>query len=197
MYTRKNKKRQLKIQETTNPRFLDLGFSKKGQLKIQEMAFMLVAVVLFFALVGLFVFSLLFSNVREEATRIAEERTLSAVSSIADTPELSCVASKSNCIDGDKLIGFVDNKVYSRFWPFSSLKIIKYSGFEKDENELITCSKENYPDCDLFVVYDKKVTGERAVASFAAFCRKEYENGYVYDHCELAKIIAGTELKDG
>ena len=41
---------------------------------------------------------------------------------------------------------------------------------------------------------DKEVDNERAISSFVAICRKELENGYTYDRCETAKIIAGTKL---
>ena len=157
---------------------------------------MLLAVFLFFVLVGLLVVSLFFSGLKDEATRIAEERTLSSLTSIADSPELSCVASKSNCIDGDKLISLLNNTVYEQFWPFSSLKVIKYSGFGKNENELIKCTFANYPECDLFIIYDKQIKNERAISSFVALCRKEYENSYTFDKCEIAKIIGGTELKN-
>ena len=180
MKTKKNKK---------------IKFTKKAQLKIQEMAFMLVSVFLFFILVGMFVLSIIFVNLSEEATRIAEERTFSALINIADSPELSCIAAKSNCIDGDKLITLIDNQLYGNFWPFSSLKLIKNSGFGKNEKELIKCSFANYPDCDLFEIYDKNVENERAIGSFVAFCRKEFQNSYTYDRCEIARIIAGTELK--
>ena len=173
-----------------------MKYNKRSQLKIQEMAFMLLGVFLFFTLVGVFALTIFYSGLQDEATRIAEERTLSAISSIADTPELNCIAAKSNCVDGDKLIALTNTTLYGNFWPFSSLKVIKYSGFEKNESELTVCTFANYPDCDLFIVYDKKIRNERAIASFVAFCRKEYENGYIYDRCELAKIIGGTELKN-
>ncbi|MFH1358952.1 MAG: hypothetical protein ABIH37_03635 [archaeon] len=191
-------KAQLKIQAMTNQRFLKLGFSnKKSQLKIQEMAFMIVAVVLFFALVGLFVLSIVFVNIQDEATRIAEEKTLAAATSLADTPELSCIAAKVNCIDADKLISLVNlnNSQYDKFWPFSSLSVIQLSGFEKEEEDLVECTFANYPDCDIFNVYDKKVDNERAIASFVALCRKDFQNDRTYDKCEVAKIVAGTEFK--
>jgi len=168
---------------------------KKGQLRIQEMAFMILAVFLFFILVGMFVLSIVFNNIYDEATRIAEDRTLSAVTSLADSPELSCISAKSNCIDGDKLITMINKNTYQNFWPFSSLIVIKSSGFGKSEEELIECNFANYPDCDIFRIYDKEVKSERAIGSFVAFCRKEFENSYTYDKCEIAKIIAGTELK--
>lgn len=180
MKTKKNKK---------------IKFTTKAQLKIQEMAFMLVSVLLFFILVGMFVLSIVFINLSDEATRIAEERTLSALINVADSPELSCIAAKSNCIDGDKLITMLDSQFYGNFWPFSSLKVIKSSGFGKSEQELIRCSFANYPDCDIFEIYDKNVENERAIGSFVAFCRKEFLNGYTFEKCEIAKMIAGTELK--
>lgn len=168
--------------------------NKKGQLRIQEMAFMLLAVFLFFTLVGLFALTLVYTNVQDSATKIAEDRTLSSVTALADTPELSCVASKSNCIDGDKLINLVDKSIYGELWPYSSLKVVKFSGFGKRESDLTICTKANYPNCDVFYIYNKNVSNERAISTFVSICRKELENGYTFDKCENAKIIAGTRL---
>ncbi len=171
--------------------------NKKGQLRIQEMSFMLVAVALFFILVGLFVLSIVYAGINEEATRIAEDRTLSSLTNLADSPEFSCTTSKSNCIDGDKLISLLDKTAYQTFWPYSSLEVIKLSGFGKDRSELVECTIANYPDCDLFKVYDKNVENERAISSFVAICRKDSQNEYIYDKCEIAKLVAGTKLDRG
>lgn len=193
-----NKKSQLKIQVLKNLKiFLGPSSSTKAQLKIQEMAFMLVAVMLFFILVGLFVMSIVFTGLQDEATRIAEQKTLAVVTSLANTPELSCIAAKANCVDGDKLISLINlnDSSYENFWPFSSLKVIKQSGFGKDDDDLILCTYANYPNCELFEVYDKEATNERAVESFVALCRKDFENEKTFDRCEVAKIIAGTEFK--
>jgi hypothetical protein len=192
-----DKRGQLKIQATTSRRFVELGFSKKAQLRIQEMAFMLLAVFLFFTLVGLFALTLFYNNLNDSAFQIAEDRTLSSVTNLADTPELSCVAAKSNCVDSDKLINLVGKDIYGDLWPFSSLRVISFRGFEKDESELIECTKANYPNCDIFTVYDKEVKNERVISTFVALCRKHLENSYTYDKCETAKIIAGTELRRG
>ncbi|MBI2057209.1 hypothetical protein HYT91_03070 [Candidatus Pacearchaeota archaeon] len=40
---------------------------RRGQMKIQQMAFMLIAVMIFFALVGLLIFSIGFSGLKEKA----------------------------------------------------------------------------------------------------------------------------------
>lgn len=175
-------------------RFLEPSYPKKSQLRIQEMAFMLLAVFLFFILVGLFALSIVYTNIHDTASQIAEDRTLSSLTSLANTPEMSCVSSKSNCVDGDKLINLIGKNIYGEFWPYSSLKVIKFSGFGKNEKDLIECKKANYPDCDIFYIYDKKVKNERTISTFVAMCRKEFENDYTYDKCEIAKIIAGTKL---
>lgn len=192
----KQKKAQLKIQVHKNQRFLVLGFlNKKSQLKIQEMAFMIVAVILFFILVGLFAVSILYKNLSESATQINEEKTLSAIQYLAGSAEFSCTGSRANCIDEDKLLVMLNRKAYTDFWSFSSLKVIKQSGFDKSEASMKKCNIQNYPDCDLFVVVDNKVKNERTTSSFVALCRAGYENNYNYDKCEIAKLVAGSELK--
>lgn len=215
--------------------------SKRGQLKIQEMAFMLVGVVLFFGLVALFVLTIVYKNMYNQVNIINQEKTLTSLINLADSPEFRCVTTKSNCIDGDKVISLMNKTAYVNFWPFSSLKVIRMSGFNKDEAEMTQCNLANYanvnckggstipvdeqsssdtsessstsssgsiiaprtcsPDCDIIDIYDKKVKGERVISSYVALCRKEYEKvdtytGYTYDKCEIAKLIAGTELKN-
>lgn len=166
---------------------------KKAQLKIQEMAFFLIAIVLFFVLVGIFVISIVFSNLSKDATSLAEARTLSSITNLADSAEFSC--GEPNCVDEDKIMGLMQNKDYENFWPFSSLSVLKNSGFNKTEEEMIKCTLANYPNCDLIEIYNKNVKNERAISNFVALCRVEVENTYQYKKCEIAKLVAGTELK--
>jgi uncharacterized protein (UPF0333 family) len=44
------------------------NFGKSGQVKIQQMAFMLLAVTLFFVLAGLFVLMVVYNNIKSSAT---------------------------------------------------------------------------------------------------------------------------------
>ena len=159
------------------------------------MAFMLVAVVFFFILVGLFALSITYTNLYQKANKVAEDRTLSALTNLADTPELACTSSKANCIDADKLISLVGNENYENFWPFSTLKVIRQSAFKKSQTSMSECTLENYPDCERFTVYDKEIENQRIISTYVALCRKEYENTYSYERCEIAKLIAGTEIK--
>ncbi|MBT4135836.1 hypothetical protein HOD75_04865 [archaeon] len=180
---------------TKNLGFLGLGFSKKGQLKIQEMSFMLVAVLLFFILAGLFAFSIYYANLSKQASEIKSEEVISIVNLLADSPEFSCSGSKSNCVDGDKLVNLLNKKNYQNFWPFSSLSVVKLGALNKSSGDIILCTRANYPNCDEFVIYDKSVK-ESSVSNFVALCRKESVNNYVYEDCEVVKFIAGVEDDD-
>ena len=174
----------------------------RAQLRIQEMAFMLVGVVLFFSLVGIIVIGVIYSGLYNEANALAEQKTLGAMVALADSPEFSCVSSKSNCIDGDKAISLKNKSAYIKFWSFSSLRIItRYSAFSLGYDKMIECTKANYPNCDVITIYDRKTAGEIANSNFVAFCRKEYQDfgnlqGRSYDKCEVGMIVAGTEYKN-
>ena len=167
--------------------------SKKSQLKIQEMAFMLVAVILFFVLVGLFATSIIYKNLHEQATQIDEEKTLSAISNLAGTAEFVCTNNRPNCVDEDKLMALIGKKSYESYWSFTSLKVVKFSGFNKDESKFVKCTIQNYPDCDIFEIYDKKVN-EDVTKSFIALCRIEFEQNS-YEKCEIGMLLAGSARK--
>jgi Rps23 Pro-64 3,4-dihydroxylase Tpa1-like proline 4-hydroxylase len=168
---------------------------KKAQLQIQEMAFVIVAILFFFILVGLFAFSIFYKNLHESATEIAEQKTISTIHYLSGTAEFSCPGTKSNCVDEDKLLAMLNRTYYENFWSFSSLKVIKKSGFTKSESQLIKCNIQNYPNCDFYEIHNKKAKNERVTSSFVALCREEYENNYNYNKCEIAKFIAGTEIR--
>lgn len=168
--------------------------SKKGQLKIQEMAFMLVAIILFFVLVGLFAASIIFRNLHESATQNEEAKTLSAISNLAGTAEFVCTGNRPNCVDEDKLMALIGKKSFESYWPFTSLSVLKYSGFNKRESEMIKCTIENYPNCDIFEVYNKNSSNDNRIHSFVALCRVEFDT-IVYEKCEIAQLWAGSQRK--
>lgn len=167
--------------------------NKKSQIKIQEMAFMLVAIILFFILVGLFAASIIYKNLHEQATQLEEEKTLSAISNLAGTAEFVCTGNRPNCIDEDKLMALIGKKSYESYWPFTSLRVVKFSGFNKEEKNFIECNIQNYPNCDVFEIYDKKVN-EDVIHSFVALCRVEFEQN-PYEKCEIAQLWAGSARK--
>jgi len=191
-----NKRGQLKIQEMALMNCLRARtVNKRGQLKIQEMAFMIIAVVVLFALLGLFVFTIVHANLTKSANENAQAKALAVITRLADSPEFSCLGSRPNCIDSDKLIAMVDRQDYKNFWPFNSLIIIKSTSLNKSEDKMIDCTFANYPDCDRFTVVPKKSNNEKLVSSYVALCRKESIDNIIYDKCEIARVFAGSEVK--
>ena len=167
---------------------------KNGQMKIQQMAFMLIAVTLFFALVAIFVIGFKFSGLKESAESLEEENAMLLASKLANSPEFSCGYSfdetKINCVDFDKLMALKGNPAYSDFWDVNNIEVrIIYP-----ESEEIICSLENYPNCNVFRLYSKEVSGFDS-SNFISLCRKILSNGKVQENCKLSKLIISYEGK--
>jgi len=165
--------------------------NKSGQMKIQQMAFMLIAVTLFFALVGLFIVNVLFSGLKESATVLEEKNAILLASKLANSPEFSCGdsfgTSRVNCVDFDKTMALKKNvKAYSDsdFWGVSGIEIVKIYPLTQGNT---LCTVENYPNCGRLEVL--KASSGTGVSNFVALCRKENVEGLVQNKCELAKIV--------
>lgn len=164
--------------------------NKKAQMKIQQMVFMLIAVTLFFVLVGLFFIMVVFSGAKESAALLEERNALLLVSKLANSPEFRCGDAfggvKINCIDSDKAMALKSNiNRYTNFWGVDGIKIKKIYP-EEDE----VCTFENYPDCGEIILITGRGTG---VSNFVALCRKKNIEGQIHDKCELARIIVYYE----
>jgi hypothetical protein len=167
--------------------------NKKSQIRIQEMAFMLVGIIMFFVFVGLFGFAILFNALKTEAQHAAEEKTLAAIKNLAGSPEFYCATSRVDCVDADKAMALSNNLNYKNFYSFSKLEIIKSSAFEKKNIDMVKCTMANYPNCEDMVIFDKNIKNFKSVSSYIALCRIESENGVNYQKCEIAKLTASTE----
>ncbi|MDP2673212.1 MAG: hypothetical protein Q8O84_05350 [Nanoarchaeota archaeon] len=174
---------------------------KRSQMKIQQMAFMLIAVMIFFALVGLLILSVGFSGLKEKASALQEENAKLLVSRLANSPEFSCgqaFGSKENCIDLDKVFVLKNNinnykNKNKNFWGVSDIEIIRIYPANKN----LICASANYPDCDTLKLIsdpEEKTTGISA-ENFVSLCRKEYdsESYSTYDKCELGKVVVWYE----
>ena len=166
--------------------------NKKGQMKIQQMAFMLIAVTLFFILAGLFIITIRFSGLRESAELLEERNALLLASKLADSPELSCEGAfgepRTNCIDTDKVMALksrVATGKYIGFWGVDGIEIRwVYPSGETGE-----CALENYPSCGKITLVEAESGTGRD--NFVSLCRKESqsETGLIYNKCDLGQII--------
>ncbi len=170
--------------------------NKKSQLKIQQMAFMLMAVTLFFVLAGIFVLVFKFSDLKNSATEIEEENAMLLVTKIANSPEFSCESafseSRTNCVDADKVMILKENIAkYSNFWGVSNIEIRKI--YPKQNKETF-CNIGNYPNCNTIRLIKQEVSGFDS-SNFVSLCRKESTNDETHDKCELAKMIVSYNAK--
>jgi len=162
--------------------------NNKAQLKIQQMAFMLMAITLFFVLVGMFVLVISTSNLKQTAIELQEKNALSLVSKLANSPEFSCGeafgSQKINCIDADKLMMLKENLAkYENFWGISNIEIIK------EGSGTTICNLVNYPNCDIIKLYPEEISSE--YSNFVALCWKDSFDGRIYDKCEVARLMVG------
>ena len=167
--------------------------NKLAQMKIQQMAFMLVAVTLFFMLVGMFVLVIRFSNLKQASTILEEENSMLLVTKLANSPEFACGASfgrsKLSCIDADKVMSLKQHiSKYTDFWGIAEIEIRKiYPDVE--------CNSGTYPDCGIIDVYSKDVNKLPASSNFVALCWKESSETEIYEKCEVARLMISAEDK--
>ena len=163
--------------------------NKFGQLKIQQMAFMLIAITLFFALVGMFFLTFELSKIRETAGILEEKNALLLVTKLANSPEFSCgdaFESKTNCVDSDKIMALKNNiSKYENFWGVENIQIRKIYPAGKAKE----CTSANYPDCSIIKLFNREITSE--YSNYVSLCRKDSFAGKDFDRCEIAKLMVG------
>lgn len=166
--------------------------NKSGQLKIQQMAFMLIALVLFFALVGMFFLTIQFQKIKDSAGILEEKNALLLVTKLANSPEFSCGNSfgtgKINCVDADKAMALRNNaEKYEDFWGVNNIEIRKIY----PSNEGKECNSGTYPNCDVIKIEKGIITSE--FSNFVSLCRKESDRSRSYDKCEIAKLTVSYD----
>lgn len=164
--------------------------TKKAQMKIQQMSFMLLAVFLFFSLVGMIIITVKMSELRNSATELEKQNAMLLATKLANSPEFSCGdvygTPKTDCIDLDKVMMLKENiKKYSDFWGSSNIEIIKL--YPKNKT-LTECNSINYPTCNYIKLFNKTLEGYDA-SNFVALCRKEKDKSEIVTKCEMGQII--------
>lgn len=162
--------------------------SSKGQMKVQQMAFVLVAIVIFFVLVGMLFLVLQVSSLKNSAENLRDVESIENVKKIASAPEFSWTIDEcESCVDLDKIFLLKERQSYKEFWDFSLLRIEKI--YPSGEGE---CTRNNYPNCGKITIIEKNQIFN-AKSSFVSLCR--YEPSEKYYKCELGKIVlAGEDL---
>ena len=166
-------------------------------MKIQQMAFMIVAVFIFFTLVGLFFVSWQSRSIGQSAADLQKKQALSSLEVIRNMPELNCDLTESLCVDEDKLNVFTMNRnlsnSYSEFWPVSSVKVYKiYPSF--DVSGVVRCPGLN---CDYWEIYDSGQASSAEFSGYVNICKKTRQFGYSpTTKCEIGKLVVGVILRE-
>jgi hypothetical protein len=161
---------------------------KKGQMKIQQMAFMLLVVTLFFVLVGLFFTSIALNKLKHSKDDLEKENAALTATNLAKSPEFSCGASfgttKLNCVDFEKAFILSKRGNYQDFWGVEGIEIRKI--YPKESNKV--CNEETFPYCELLVIKEPEELGNDK-STFVSLCHKEPYEGGNYNKCEIARLI--------
>lgn len=154
------------------------------------MVFMILAVFIFFILVGIFFLTVQMGGIRDSAAQLQKEQAISSIQVISDMPELSFDPTETMTIDEDKLriMSGSFGDAYDSFWPVVSVEVYKiYPGF----GEIIEYPLTNY---NYYNVYDSGQASSHKESGFISLCEKRKEAGSVFDRCEIAKLVVGVKI---
>jgi len=162
--------------------------NKRGQMKIQQMAFMLIALSILFMMIILFAARGTLTSVKEKSTELREGNAINLVSTIANSPEFSCGTAygknRVNCVDLDKVVALkLHINDYKDFWGVNGIELVKVY----PESTLL-CNSENYLDCGVLKILDNNNLGV-GYFSYVSLCHKEKGEFLTYDKCEISKLI--------
>ena len=159
--------------------------NKKAQIKIQEMAFVLVAVVFLFALLFLFFARFQLTQLQKTAEEVREQRTMTMLKVVSSLPELRCSKSFGTtteiyCIDKDKL------KVFGEIRHIRN----KYADIWKSAQISEVIIEEVYPIGDIYIVYESMGEPENSFtySTYIPLC----EETIGIMECVVAKIKITT-----
>ena len=155
--------------------------NKKSQIKIQETAFVLLALVILFSLAFMFYFRMQATSLTKKSEELREEWAISLLDKITGLPELRCStslgrATESLCVDKDKLriftnpnLNFTEN--YNKLW--SGLKNVRII--------------QIYPEGEEFQIYYQS-EGNETYSTFISLCHEEY-NGIGWHKCSIGMVL--------
>ncbi|MEM2933126.1 MAG: hypothetical protein QW622_02890 [Candidatus Pacearchaeota archaeon] len=169
---------------------------KQAQIQFQEMAFVLVGLILFFALLLTFFSIFQSAKIKQLATETRREETIAKLESIANMPEFSC--REAFCIDEEKLIGFLNlplqqQKKYFEAWEKSNLILIKVERIWPEKSG--KCNEQNVGECKFYEIFNKTIgKNYEAHSTFMPLCYYSSTQGYQGYRCDIGKIIVGFEI---
>ncbi|MEK6893166.1 MAG: hypothetical protein AABX07_03090 [Nanoarchaeota archaeon] len=167
----------------------------KGQLKVQEMAFVLVAIMIFFVLVAIFLLNFWISSLKDDTVSQRDEKSSEIALKLADSPEFAWSSKNNrcdNCVDIDKVFALKERinsgKAYKDFWSHD-IGIIKVESLYPEKTG--ECTRANYPNCKTITLLNR--TQEYSFSGgYIALCRHDAANKGSMK-CELGQIYVSAK----
>ncbi len=146
---------------------------KKGQLKIQEMAFVLLALVLLAALVFMFSIRLQSQKIKGVVEEVNQQRALSLRDKLSALPELKCA--RTSCIDEDRARILNKYDVGDLFQGLSGARIVQI-----------------YPENKEIILYSTNRQVNASYSTFVNLCEQKLTGtAFEYD-CGLALLLVSV-----
>ncbi|MFH0831834.1 MAG: hypothetical protein V1886_03140 [archaeon] len=148
--------------------------NRKAQLKIQETAFMLLALAFLFALLFIFYSNFQVNQIYSAKNKLLSEQAISLLDKFMSLPEFSCL--QGACIDEDKLYALRNMSAYEDLWKgIAKIQVVRI-----------------YPKQEMITIYQKG-KAEMSYSSFVPLCKTMQYEGYVWQQCSLAKLLISIE----
>lgn len=147
--------------------------NKQGQMKIQEMAFVLIAFIFLLGLLLLFFARFQMAQINDISDQIRIVRGQNMLQYVANLPELNCPSSFSglagrSCIDYDKLKVFVNKQDINAKYK----DIFESAYLAKVEVDLV------FPANETFVLYNSKTSKNvQAYKTYIPICEEDSQKG--------------------
>ena len=145
--------------------------NKKGQIKIQEMAFVLLALALLATIAFIFFMRFQSSSIAEAGESAKQQTAISLLDKIASMSELRCSEGEI-CIDEDKAEIIKDMKLSNLFQGLKKVEI-----------------KRIYPEGNSIVVWQSG-QGNQSYSTFINLCKQEKQGLSVEWKCGMALLEA-------
>lgn len=159
----------------------------RGQMQIQQMAFVLIAIMMFFALILVIYAAARASSLKSMANDLKSQEASELVRKLVDSPELGWTGDGcSHCVDLDKAFLLKNRAEYKGFWRMKYLKIEKIY----PESTKVECNGANYPDCSTITLVNETANFGIPSSSFVSICRWDQQGDLGYTKCEIGKVYA-------
>lgn len=152
----------------------------KAQLKIQEMAFVLLAFIFLAGIGLLFYVSIRSGGLEQSAQTLAEEGTIGTVASLPSLPGLQGPCPQCLDLDGLYTLLLLNRTSLLDHWDLDYLQIVK-------DARNITCTSTTYPDCSTLTLTRSTSYGS-ATRAFVAACF--WDRTLQQERCEIAAAYA-------